>query len=41
LLGRLWLYPLERVADPQVPTKAYPLTEEGLHLLLNAIPLDG
>jgi hypothetical protein len=36
--ARIWLYPLEGVADPTKPFKAYPLTEKGVLLMFNALP---
>ena len=39
--ARLWLYPLENVADPSAATVSYPLTERQTLLLFNVLPYDG
>jgi hypothetical protein len=39
--ARLWVYPLDNVANPGVETISYPLTIERQHLLFSALPYDG
>ena len=39
--ARIWLFPLDNVSNPSVDAVSYPLTEEDLFLLFNALPYDG
>ncbi len=38
--ARLWLYPVQGVSEPTMPSTSYPLTEEGQVLLFNALEYD-